>query len=398
MQKMNKLTIDDINLQGKRVLVRVDFNVPLNERGNITEESRISAALPTIQKIVKDGGRAILVSHLGRPDGKIVESMRLVPVAKRLSELLGEPVKMAPDCIGPAVEKMVAELKDGEILMLENLRFYNGETDNDPEFAKKLASYGDIFINDAFGTAHRAHASTEGVTHYFKQNAAGYLLQKEIQYLSTVLEEPHRPFVAIIGGAKISGKIDVMANLLNKVNTLLIGGGMMYTFLKAKGLEIGGSLLEPDKVSVAKETMKKAGTKLVLPVDCIIADSVSETAKTQVVPVDKIPVGWKGVDIGPETIRLYYGYIIKAQTIIWNGPMGIFEMAPFAKGTNEIAHAIADATKSGAVSVVGGGDTDAAVTKAGYDGDVTHISTGGGASLEMLEGKVLPGVAALTDK
>jgi phosphoglycerate kinase len=398
MQKMNKLTIDDISLQGKRVLVRVDFNVPLNERGNITEESRISAALPTIQKIVKDGGRAILVSHLGRPDGKIVESMRLVPVAKRLSELLGEPVKMAPDCIGPAVEKMAAELKDGEILMLENLRFYNGETDNDPEFAKKLASYGDVFINDAFGTAHRAHASTEGITHYFKQNAAGYLLQKEIQYLSTVLEEPHRPFVAIIGGAKISGKIDVMANLLNKVNTLLIGGGMMYTFLKAKGLEIGDSLLEPDKVSVAEKTMKKAGTKLVLPVDCIIADNVSETAKTQVVSVEKIPIGWKGVDIGPETIRLYYGYIIKAQTIIWNGPMGIFEIAPFAKGTNEIAHAIADATKSGAVSVVGGGDTDAAVTKAGYDSDVTHISTGGGASLEMLEGKVLPGVAALTDK
>lgn len=398
MGNLHKLTIDSLDLKSKRVLVRVDFNVPIDEKGEITDDSRIRAALSTIQKILNEGGRAVLMSHLGRPKGKRIEEMRLLPVAKRLGELLGKPVKMAPDCIGPEVEKMVNALRDGECILLENLRFHAGETENDAEFAKNLSALGDIYINDAFGTAHRAHASTEGVTHYFRQCAAGYLLQKEIKYLSDVLDKAEHPFAAIIGGAKISGKIDVIANLLDKVDTLLIGGGMMYTFLNARGLEIGDSLLDENKIDVAKEIINKAGDKLKLPVDCVVANNFSPEAQTKIVAIDKIPPDWFGMDIGPETVRKYYQHIMKAQTIIWNGPMGVFEMEPFAQGTVEIAQSIADSTAGGAVSIIGGGDSAAAVIQAGLDDKMTHISTGGGASLEMLEGKELPGVAALTDK
>ena len=398
MSNLHKLTIDSLDLKGKRVLTRVDFNVPIDEKCEITDDSRIRAALSTIQKILNEGGRAVLMSHLGRPNGKVIEEMRLVPVAKRLAELLGKPVKTAPDCIGPEVEKMVNALRDGECILLENLRFHVGETENDTEFAKNLSVLGDIYVNDAFGTAHRAHASTEGVTHYFQQCAAGYLLQKEIKYLSNALDKAEHPFAAIIGGAKISGKIDVMAHLLNKVDILLIGGGMMYTFLKARGLEIGDSLLEENKIDVAKKIVDKAGDKLKLPVDCVVADRFSPKAKTKVVTIDKIPPEWRGMDIGPETIRKYYQHIMVAQTIIWNGPMGVFEMEPFAQGTIEIAQSIADSTAGGAVSIIGGGDSAAAVIQAGLDDKMTHISTGGGASLVMLEGKELPGVAALTDK
>jgi len=386
MSNLHKLTIDALDLKSKRVLVRVDFNVPIGKKGEINDDSRIRAAFSTIKKILNEGGRAVLMSHLGRPKGKVVEEMRLVPAAKRLGELLGKPVKMAPDCIGPEVEKMVNALRDGECILLENLRFHAGETENDAEFAKNLSALGDIYINDAFGTAHRAHASTEGVTHYFQQCAAGYLLQKEIKYLSNVLDKAEHPFAAIIGGAKISGKIDVIANLLNKVDTLLIGGGMMYTFLKARDLEIGDSLLEENKIDVAKEIINKAGDKLKLPVDCIVADNFSPKAKTKVVTIDKIPPGWLGMDIGPETIRKYYQHIMEAQTIIWNGPMGVFEMEPFVQGTVEIAQSIADSTSGGAVSIIGGGDSAAAVIQAGLDDKMKHISTGGGASLEMLEG------------
>jgi len=398
MENVNKLIIDDLDVKGKRVLVRVDFNVPLDDSGNVTDDTRISAALSTIRKLINDGGRVILMSHLGRPKGKVVDSMRLSPAAGRLSDLLGQPVTTAPDCIGPDVEKIVNEMNDGDCVLLENLRFHKEETDNDPDFAKKLSALGDVYVNDAFGTAHRAHASTEGVTKYFDVCASGYLLQKEIKYLAEVLEKPKRPFTSIIGGAKISGKIEVIGNLLDKVDHLLIGGGMMFTFLKAKGYEIGNSLLERDKVELANETMKQAGDKLVIPVDCVVAESFDEHAKTRIVPVDAIPEGWYGMDIGPETVRKYYKYVIESETIIWNGPMGVFEMEPFAKGTFELAEAIAESTEAGAVSIVGGGDSSAAVSKSGLDGKITHVSTGGGASLEMLEGKILPGVAALTDK
>ncbi len=398
MNGIDKLMIDDIEFSGKKVLIRVDFNVPLNESGEITDDSRISAAISTIQKVLNGGGQAVLMSHLGRPKGKVVESMRLAPAAKRLSELIGKPVVQAPDCIGPEVENIVSKMNDGECVLLENLRFYKGETDNETDFAKSLSKLGDVYINDAFGTAHRAHASTEGVTKYFDVCASGYLLQKEIKYLANVLEGPARPFVSIIGGAKISGKIEVVGNLLDKVDRLLIGGGMMFTFLKAMGLEIGNSLLEKEKVDLAKETLKKAGDKLVLPVDCVVADAFDENAKKETFPVDSIPEWGFGMDIGPETVRKYYKILIESQTIVWNGPMGVFEMDPFAAGTIEIAKSISEATKAGAVSIIGGGDSAAAIKKAKLEEDITHISTGGGASLEMLEGKVLPGVAALTDK
>jgi len=397
---MAKLTIDQLDLKGKKVLIRCDFNVPLDENRNITDDRRIVASLPTIKKVLQEGGAAILCSHLGRPKGQVKEELRLTPVAKRLSELLKVDVKMAPDCVGPEVQKMKAELKPGEVLLLENLRFHKEETDNDPEFARQLAEGCDLYINDAFGTAHRAHASTVGVTKYFKQAAAGYLIEKELKYLGQAIENPTRPFVAVLGGAKISGKIDVIKNLFTKVDALIIGGGMAYTFFKAQGYEIGQSLLEEDRIEMAKEILQEAKEKnidFLLPVDVVAADKFDNDAQRKVVKVTEIPSDYMGVDIGPETIKLFSEKILTAKTIVWNGPVGVFEMSNFENGTRKIAEAIAEATKNGAISVVGGGDSAAAVAKFGMEEQFTHISTGGGASLEFLEGKELPGIAALTE-
>lgn len=396
---MNKLLITDIDFKGKTVLVRVDFNVPLDKNQNITSDRRIVASLPTIKKIIGDGGRAVLCSHLGRPKGKIVPEMTLKPVAVRLSELLGQEVKFAPDCIGEETLKMSQSLKDGEVLLLENLRYHKEETDNDPSFAEELAKHGELFVNDAFGTAHRAHASTEGVAKFIEICAGGYLMKKEIEYLGSALADPKRPFVAILGGAKISGKIDVIENLLDKVDAILVGGGMIFTFFKAMGKNIGDSLLEEDRVDLARETLAKAeskGVKILLPVDCLAADEVSETAKVNVVPADNIPDGLKGLDIGPDAIKQFCDVLKDAKTVVWNGPMGVFEIDQFSKGTIEIARQLAEITALGAVTIVGGGDSAAAVSKAGLDGKLSHVSTGGGASLEFLEGKTLPGLAALS--
>ncbi len=398
---MEKLTIADIGLKDKKVLVRVDFNVPLDEKGEVTNDKRIVASLPTITKILQDGAKAILMSHLGRPKGKKVPEMSLAPVARRLEKLLGKPVRFANDCIGPEVEKAVSELKSGECLLLENLRFYAEEEKNDAEFAKKLASLGDVYINDAFGTAHRAHASTEGVTKYFKQCAAGYLMQNELKYLGMALVEPERPFVAVLGGAKISGKIDVITNLMDKVDALLIGGGMAFTFYKAMGKEIGKSLLEADKIDLAKKILKTAKEKKVtflLPEDIVVAAEAKEDASTRVVVQDGIPPDMQGLDIGPKTLEQFTAQLEKAKTVLWNGPMGVFEVNKFARGTIKIAEELAKITEKGATTIVGGGDSASAVAKAGLKDKLSHISTGGGASLEFLEGKTLPGVAALTDK
>lgn len=397
---MAKLTIDQVNLKGRKVLIRVDFNVPYNEKMEITDDRRIVESLPTIKKVMAEGSSAVLCSHLGRPKGKVKEDMRLTPVARRLEELLGHKVLMAPDCIGAAVDELKKNLKPGEILLLENLRFYNEEEANDAEFARKLAGGCDLFINDAFGTAHRAHASTEGVVKYFMQAAAGYLIEKELRYLGQAVENPKRPFVAVLGGAKISGKIDIIKNLFSKVDTLIIGGGMVYTFLKAQGMEIGKSLLEADKIDLAAEILKEAKAKninLFLSIDVVVGDKFDNDAKTMTVTVDKIPADYMGLDIGPETIKRFAVEIEKAKTIVWNGPVGVFEMAKFAKGTRAVAEAIAEATAQGAVSVIGGGDSAAAISQFGMDEKFTHISTGGGASLEFLEGRILPGIAALTE-
>lgn len=398
---MAKLTIDNLDLKDKKVLVRVDFNVPLNENLEVADDTRIRAAIPTIQKIIDTNGKAILMSHLGRPKGQVIESMRLAPVARRLSQLLGQEVRYLTDCIGDVVENTVNELQSGEILLLENLRFYKAETDNDPEFAQKLAKFGDIYINDAFGTAHRAHASTEEVTKYFDKRAAGYLIQKELKYLGEAIEDPKRPFVAILGGAKISGKIDVIENLLNKVDALLIGGGMTYTFLKARNIEIGNSLLEDDKIQLAREVMDKARSQkanFMLPSDHVIAKEISEKAETQMTEAQAIPTGWAGVDIGTKTIENFSSILKDAKTVVWNGPMGVFEINTFAKGTIEIAKMLADITSKGATTVVGGGDSAAALAKVGVTDKVTHVSTGGGASLEFLGGIKLPGIEALSEK
>jgi phosphoglycerate kinase len=396
-----KMTIDDVSLQGKRALVRVDFNVPLDGAGHITDDTRIVESLPTIKKILSEHGKAILMSHLGRPKGKPSPELSMKPVAERLGSLLGRPVRFAHDCVGPDVTKAVEELKDGECLLLENLRFYWEEEANDPGFARALAGHGDFFVNDAFGTAHRAHASTEGVTRFLRPSVAGYLMRKELEYLGQAVGKPARPFVAILGGAKISGKIDVIMNLMMKVDALLIGGGMMFTFYKAQGRQIGSSLLEAEKIDLARNVLKEAANKnlrILLPVDCIIADKFDENAKSRIVSADAIPEQWKGMDIGPETVKLFSDEIRKAKTVVWNGPMGVFEMAPFAAGTNAIARALADATASGTVTIVGGGDSAAAIAQAGLQKAVSHVSTGGGASLELLEGKSLPGVNALTEK
>jgi phosphoglycerate kinase len=397
---MAKLTIDNVQLKGKKVLIRCDFNVPLDEHQNITDDRRIVASLPTIKKVIEDGGAAILCSHLGRPKGQVKEEMRLKPVAKRLQELLGIEVITADDCVGPEVESLKFNLNCGQILLLENLRFHKAETDNDPEFAKQLANGTDLFINDAFGTAHRAHASTEGVTKYFKKCVAGYLIEKELKYLGQAIENPKRPFLAILGGAKISGKIDVIENLMEKVDSLIIGGGMAYTFFKAQGYEIGTSLLEEDKIAMANQILakaKKKNLKLLLPVDVKAAKEFDNNAEAKYVSIDKIPVDFMGMDVGPETIKLFAKEAKQAKTIVWNGPVGVFEMPNFNAGTKALAEAIAEATKTGSTSVIGGGDSAAAISQFGMDEQFTHISTGGGASLEFLEGKVLPGIAALTD-
>jgi len=397
---MKKMTIDDIAVAGKRVLVRVDFNVPL-EKGKITDDTRIVETLPTIRKLLAGKGRLILMSHLGRPKGGPSLEFSLQPVAVRLGELLGVSVKFASDCIGGEVEAMAEGLKDGEVLLLENLRFHKEEEKNDETFARSLAKLGDVYVNDAFGSAHRAHASTEGVTRFLKPAVAGYLMQKELAYLGGALENPARPFVAVLGGSKISGKIDVIQNLLGKVDALLIGGGMAFTFYKAEGLEIGSSLLEEDKVALAADLKKQAQvkkTKMLLPVDCVVADRFAVDAERKVVREDEIPGDWMALDIGPDTVKIFRDEILKAKTVVWNGPMGVFEMEPFAAGTNAVAQALADATKSGATTIIGGGDSAAAIAKAGLKNAVSHVSTGGGASLEFLEGKILPGVAALTDK
>ncbi len=398
---MNKLTVADVNFKGKKVLVRVDYNVPLDADCNITDDRRIRASLPTLRKILDDGGRVIACSHLGRPKGKRVDAMSLRPTALRLSELLDREVMFADDCIGPAPAAVVSVMKDGDCLLLENLRFHEEETKNDPAFAKKLASLGDVYVNDAFGSAHRAHASTEGVTRFFEKSVAGFLMEKELRYLGQALTDPERPFAAVLGGAKISGKIDVINNLLDKVDLLVIGGGMMFTFAKAMGHAIGDSLLEEDKLELAGELLeefKGSKARLVFPVDCVIASEISDTAETKVVAIDKIPDGMKGLDVGPATIELFSRTLADARTVVWNGPMGVFESKPFARGTFAIAKCLAELTSKGAVTIVGGGDSAAAISLAGLDAKLSHISTGGGASLEFLEGKKLPGVEALTDK
>jgi phosphoglycerate kinase len=398
---MAKMTVNDLNVKGKRVLMRVDFNVPLQD-GKVVNDNRIRAALPTIRKIVQDGGRLVLMSHLGRPKGERNPAMSLAPCAPVLSGLLGRPVAFGDDCIGEAVESAVAALADGEILLLENLRYHEAETRNNLDFAARLARLGDVYVNDAFGTAHRAHASTEGVTHYLEICAAGLLMVKELDYLGRLLENPAKPFVAVLGGAKISGKIDVIANLLPRVDRILIGGGMAFTFYKAKGFEIGASLLEEDRLGLARELLASAGDKLVLPPDCVVAETVDFAARTvgelRTVDADAIPAGWRGLDIGPKSLAAFEAVLAPARTVVWNGPMGVFEIPQTAEGTYAVARMLADATAGGAVTVIGGGDSAAAVAKAGVEDKVSHVSTGGGASLEFLEGKVLPGVAALSDK
>lgn len=398
---MNKLTIDDIQVSGRKVLMRVDFNVPLDENQNITDDNRIQAALPSIKKIIRDGGRLILMSHLGRPKGEPNPKYSLKPCAVKLGELLDTDVRFAQDCIGEQVLNIVNSLSDGDVLILENVRFHAEETKNDPEFSKKLAELGDVYINDAFGSVHRAHASTEGVTKFFDQSAAGYLMKKELDFLGKAVANPERPFTAILGGAKISGKIDVIENLLPKVDNLIIGGGMAYTFYKAIGHEIGTSLLEEDRIEMAKELIEKAkesGKNFLLPEDVVVAPEFNNDSPQTVVGIDSMPADQMGLDIGPKSREKFSAIIKESKTVIWNGPMGVFEFDNFAHGTNVIAAALVDATGNGAVTVIGGGDSASAIKKAGLEDKVSHVSTGGGASLEFLEGKELPGVTALTDK
>lgn len=389
----NKKTIRDIDVTGKKVLVRVDFNVPLSESG-VGDDTRIRAAIPTIQYLLDHGAAVILCSHLGRPKGGPDPKYSLKPVADHLAELLGKPVKFAPDCIGPAAEKEASSLKAGEVLVLENTRFHPEEEKNDLKMAEQLANLADLYVNDAFGTAHRAHASTEGVTH-FKPGVAGFLLEKEIKYLGQAVADPKRPFVAILGGAKISDKIGVINNLLSKADAVLIGGGMANTFLKAQGFAVADSLVEADSVPVASELLAKAQGKLHLPVDLVLADKFEAEAARKVIPVGNVPDGWRILDIGPETVSAFSEVIKTAGTVVWNGPMGVFEFPRFAEGTFGIAKAVAE---SSAISIIGGGESVAAIQQSGLAEKITHISTGGGASLEMLEGLELPGVAALQDK
>jgi len=394
----NVRSIDQLDLAGKRVLVRVDFNVPLDDAGAITDDKRITESLPTIRKIMESGGRTILMSHLGRPKGERREKYSLRPAAERLSQLLGAEVKLAPDCIGDEVKQMVDAMNDGDVLMLENLRFHRGEEANDEAFARQLAELGDVYINDAFGTAHRAHASTEAVARFVKEKGAGYLLLKELKFLGDAVCNPERPFVAILGGSKISGKIDVINALLDRCDSILIGGGMMFTFFRAQGREIGSSLVEEDKVEVAHAILADAASRkvdLVLPSDVVLADRFAADAETKLASADDIPSGWMGLDIGPETRRDFSDRIRRAKTVVWNGPMGVFEMEKFAAGTKAVAEALVMATEEGATTIVGGGDSAAAIAELGLAAKMTHVSTGGGASLEFLEGRELPGVKAL---
>jgi len=397
---MSKMTVEDISIQDQRVLMRVDFNVPVKS-GRVTNDKRIRAALPTIRYVLQQGGKLILMSHLGRPKGERKPEYSLKPCVPLLDEHLGQPVAFASDCIGEEVREAVARLSSGQVLLLENLRYHKGEEKNDPDFARALSQWGDVFINDAFGTAHRAHASTEGVTHYLQPCAAGYLMMKELEYLGRVTGSPQHPFVAILGGAKISGKIDVIQSLLPKVDRLIIGGGMMFTFLRAKGLEVGRSLLEEDRIAMAKQLLDNAGDKILLPVDCRVSSQFDiqsgHVAQLRTVPVNAIPSDSAGLDIGPDTIDDFGKALAGARMIVWNGPMGVFEIAQTAEGTFKMARVLADLTSQGAITVIGGGDSAAAAEKAGVADRISHISTGGGASLEFLEGKTLPGVAALTE-
>jgi phosphoglycerate kinase len=393
---MDKMTIKDVDVKGKRVLCRVDFNAPMKE-GEVGDDTRIRAALPTITYLMEQRAKIILVSHLGRPNGEVNESLRLDSIARHLANLLEKEVAKSNDAYGPEVEDYINRMAEGDVLLLENVRFYPGEEKNDPEFAKSLAQLSDVYVNDAFGAAHRAHASTEGVAHYLPA-VAGLLMEKELEFLGKSLEHPERPFTAIIGGAKVKDKIGVIENLLTKVDNLIIGGGLSYTFIKALGHEIGNSLVEEDKIELAQrfiEQAKEKGVNLLLPVDCVVADEFSRTATTQVVDVEEIPADWEGLDIGPRTIDLFRNVIVDSKLVIWNGPMGVFEYDLFAQGTNSIAKAVADCDGT---TIIGGGDSAAAVEKAALSEYMTHVSTGGGASLEFMEGKVLPGVAALKDK
>ena len=397
---MNKKSIRSIDVKGKKVFVRADFNVPMDEQQNITNDTRIRATLPTIQHLLDGGAAVILACHVGRPTEEREAKFSTKPIAARLSELLGKEVKWAPDCVGPDAEKAAAALKPGEVLLLENLRYHKEEKKNDPAFAKQLAALADIAVDDAFGVAHRAHASNVGITAYL-ETVAGFLMEKEINYIGKTLEAPQRPFVAIIGGAKVSDKIGVIENMIDKVDTIIIGGGMAHTFDASKGYPIGDSLCERDKIDLAKELLEKAekkGVKVVLPVDVVIADKFAADANTKTVDVDKIPDGWQALDSGDKTSEEYVKALKGAKTVIWNGPMGVFEFDAFAKGTEAVAHAVAEATKGGAVSIVGGGDSIAALKKTGLSDQISHISTGGGATLELLEGKVLPGIDALADE
>jgi phosphoglycerate kinase len=398
---LKKLTVRDLPVSGKRVLTRVDFNVPLDKQGGVSDATRIEASLPTIRYMLEKGARVVLMSHLGRPKGKKVQAMSLRPVAGKLTAFLRQDVAFADDCIGEPAKKAALSLKDGQVALLENLRFHAEEETNDSEFSRELASLGELYVDDAFGSAHRAHASTVGVTRFLPLSAAGFLMQKEVDYLGRLLDEPKRPFVAVFGGAKVSDKIPVLRNIMQRVDKILVGGGMMFTFLAARGLKTGDSVLESESVPVAGEILEEAGKKgveLVLPVDCVVSASAEEPGPTETVPVESIPDGSVGVDIGPATVSRFKEALSGARTVLWNGPMGVFEIDAFAKGTLEVAKALAEATTRGAVTVVGGGDSAAAIAKAGLEHAVSHVSTGGGASLEFLEGLELPGVAALTDK
>lgn len=396
MNALNKKTVEDFDVAGKRVLVRCDFNVPLSE-GKITSDKRIVASLPTIQYLIKNNAKVILCSHLGRPKGEFKPEFSLAPVAVRLSELLGQEVKMAKDVVGESAQSLAADLKDGEVMLIENVRFHKEETKNDPEFSKKLASLAELYVNDAFGSAHRAHSSTTGVADYLPA-ACGYLIQKEIEFMGTALANPKRPLVAILGGAKVSDKIGVITNLLEKCDTIIIGGGMAYTFMKALGFEIGTSLLEADRIEDAKAMMEKAkekGVKFLIPIDNKVGREYKPDTEAMIINSDNIPDNYMGLDIGPRTQELFADAIKGSGTVIWNGPMGVSEWENFAAGTIAVATAVAD---SGAISIIGGGDSAAAVQKLGFADKMSHISTGGGASLEFLEGKELPGIAALNDK
>ncbi len=399
MAKKTIATLTEADLTGKRVFVRCDFNVPVDSDRNITDDTRIRAALPTIQALTSKGAKVILASHFGRPKG-VDEALRLTPVAQRLSELLGQTVVKTDDCIGDEAATKVAAMNNGDVVLLENVRFYPEEEKNDPEFAKKLASVADLYVNDAFGTAHRAHASTEGVTKYLSPSVAGLLVEKELKFLQDAIENPKRPLAAIVGGSKVSSKIGVIETLIDKVDKIFLGGGMIFTFYKARGMSVGSSLVEDDKLELARTLEAKAnakGVQFLLPTDVLVADKFSAEANTQIVSVDAIPDGWMGLDIGPDSIKTFQEALADVKSVIWNGPMGVFEIDKFAKGTEAIAHTLAQLTPTGTTTIIGGGDSVAAVEKVGLADQMSHISTGGGASLELLEGKVLPGIAALDE-